>query len=132
MPRLRRKSENPFARHAALAIAAGRVAIGIGTIFATEPALRVLGFRAPGTAGLALARLAGARDLAFGLATIAAREDPDRLRALAGAGAALDAGDAIAFAAAARHPETADAGARGLASGAIAALAGAWAARRLG
>jgi hypothetical protein len=128
---LRGRKTDPLARRAALGIGAGRVAIGLGTLLATDAALRVLGFAEVGAAGGALARLAGARDLVVGVATIAVREDPEKLRAVTKLGAALDAADALAFSVALRDTATADAGARGVASGAAAALTGAWAANRL-
>jgi hypothetical protein len=127
----RRRQSDPLARQAALGLAAGRVAIGVGTLLATDAALRALGFAEVGPAGRVLARLAGGRDLALGLATIAVRDDPAKLRIATALGAALDAADAVAFSAATRDPETADAGIRGVLSGAAAAAAGAWAARRL-
>lgn len=115
-----------------LAIAAGRVAIGVGALLATGPALRLLGFREPDTAGRALARIAGGRDVALGLLTIAARDDVAALRVAALAAAAVDAGDAVSFGLAARDPEARRAGLGGLLSGGAAALTGAWAWRRLG
>jgi len=129
---LGRGKTDPLARRAALGIGAGRIAIGLGTLLATDPALRALGFAEVGAGGRALARLAGARDLVLGAATIAVREDPRKLRAATALGAALDAADAVAFALAPRDPETAEAGVRGVLAGAGAALAGAWAARRIG
>jgi hypothetical protein len=127
----RRRKSDPLARQAALGIGAGRVAIGLGTLLATDPALRALGFAEVGAGGRALARLVGARDLIVGAATIAVRDDLAKLRALTALGAALDAADTCAFAVATRDPETAAAGVRGVVAGAAAAVAGAWAARRL-
>ncbi len=120
-----------LARETVTAIAAGRVAIGIGALLATRPALRALGFAAPDSAGVALARIAGGRDVALGLLTLAAREEPARLRAAALASALVDGGDAIVFGLAAQDPESRQAGLRGQASGGAAALAGIWAWRRL-
>ncbi len=128
---LRGRKTDPLARRAAVGIGAGRVAIGLGTLLATDAALRVLGFAEVGAAGRSLARLAGARDLVLGVVTIAVRDDPAKLCAATRLGAALDAADAAAFSVALRDPATADAGARGVASGAAAALAGAWATHRL-
>jgi hypothetical protein len=127
----RRRRTDPLARQAALGIGAGRVAIGLGTLLATDPALRALGFATAGPQGRALARLAGARDLVLGVVTIAVHDDPAKLRAATAFGAALDVADAVAFSVATHDPETAEAGVRGLVGAAVAALAGAWAARRL-
>ena len=114
-----------------LAIAVGRLAVGAAALLATRPALRGLGFAETDSSGLALAKLAGGRDLALGAVTLAVRDDPAALRAAALAAAALDAADAATFALAGAGPETRDAGIRGLASGAAAALLGLWAYRRL-
>lgn len=114
-----------------LAIAAGRVAVGVGTLFATRPALGVLGFAETDSSGLALAKLAGGRDLAMGAVTLALRDDPAALRAVALAGAALDGADALTFVLATGDPGTRRAGLNGLLSGGAAALAGLWAWRRL-
>lgn len=119
------------AREAVLAIAAGRVALGVGALLATRPTLSMLGFAEVDAAGLALARIGGGRDIALGVLTLAARDDAARLRAAALVAAAVDAGDAVAFGLAARDPATRSAGLRGLASGSGAAVAGLWAWRQL-
>jgi hypothetical protein len=121
-------------RQAALGIAAGRAALGCGALAATGPALRALGFADADAdaAAVALARLAGSRDLAIGLLTIAAREDRRALRAATALSAAVDAADAIAFGTLSLNPRTRRAGAIGALSGAGAALAGLLAWRRLG
>jgi hypothetical protein len=123
---------DPLGRQASLGIAAGRVGVGIGALLATGPALRALGFTETGPTGRALARLAGGRDVAVGLLTIAAREDRAALRNATGLSAALDAADAVVFSALLGHPPSRPAGARGALSGGGAALAGLWAWRRLG
>jgi hypothetical protein len=128
---MRRRRSDPLARQTVLAVAAGRVAIGAATLLATRPALRALGFAETDSAGLALAKLAGGRDLALGAVTLAVRDDPGALRAAALAAAALDGADALTFSLAAAGPETRDAGLRGLISGAAAAALGLWAHRRL-
>jgi hypothetical protein len=115
-----------------LAIAAGRIAIGVGAALATRPALKALGFAETDAAGLALGRIAGGRDVALGLLTVAARDDAKALRVAALAAAAVDASDAVTFAVAARDPLARRAGLGGVVSGGAAALAGAWAWRRLG
>ena len=113
------------ARKAVIAIAAGRIAIGGGALLATRPALRALGFPGTDASGRALARLAGGRDLALGVLTLAACENAAALRAMTLAGAAVDAVDALTLARAGReHGELRLAGTGGLASGGSAALVG--------
>ena len=73
---------------------AGRIAIGVGMLTAPEPSLRALGFSDVGPATAALGRIAGIRDLVLGAATLAAFDDPARLRAASLANAVADAGDA--------------------------------------
>lgn len=128
----RRRRIDPLGRQTALAIGAGRVAIGIGTLFATRPGLRALGFAETDATGTALAKVVGARDLALGLVTLAVRDDGYALRAATLAGTALDAADAVAFSIALGDPETRQAGLTGLVGATVAALAGTWAWRRLG
>jgi hypothetical protein len=120
------------ARKVAIAIAAGRIALGAGALLATRPALRALGFPGTDASGDALARLAGGRDLALGALTLAARNDAAALQALALAGASLDAADALTLGLAGqKDSELRLAGIGGVVSGGGAALAGAWAWRRL-
>lgn len=126
-----RSKTDPLARQTVLAIAAGRTAIGLGALLASGPALRALGFAETTSSDRALGRLAGSRDIALGLLTIAARDNRQALRAAALAGTAVDTADALTFGLATRDPRTAQAGVRGLASGVAATLAGAWALRRL-
>jgi hypothetical protein len=127
----RRRKPDPLARAAVLGIAGGRIAIGVGALFVTKPALKVLGFEATDTSTRALARIAGGRDLALGLLAIAARDDRVALREAAVAAAAVDLGDAICFGIAGRDPAAGRAAVQGILSGASAAVVGAWAARRL-
>lgn len=127
----RREKSDPLGRQAVLAIAAGRIAVGTGALFATRPALGVLGFGETDSSGLALAKLAGGRDLALGAVTLALRDDPAALRAAALAGAVLDGADALTFILTTGDPETRRAGLGGLLSGGAAAIAGLWAWRRL-
>jgi hypothetical protein len=128
----RRARIDPLGRQAAIAIAGGRVAIGVGALLATGPALRVLGFSEADAAGRALARLAGGRDVALGLLTVAARDDLRSLRVATALSAAVDAADAFSFAVASADPRARRAGLLGALSGSSAALAGLWAWRRLG
>jgi hypothetical protein len=129
---MRRRRIDPIARQLALEIAAGRIAIGVGALLVTRPALKALGFAQIDSANMALGRMAGGRDLALGLLTIAARNDAATLRTAVLAGAAVDAGDAVAFGLATRDPDTRRAGVGGIALGSAAAIAGAWAWHRLG
>jgi hypothetical protein len=128
---LRRRSD-PRARQAVLAIAAGRLAIGVGALLVTRPALKLLGFAETDAAGLAMGRIAGGRDIALGLLALAARDNRKALRIAALAGAAVDASDAVTFGVAARDPVARRAGIGGVLSGSAAAITGAWAWRRLG
>lgn len=128
----RRRRIDPKTRQMALQIGASRVAIGVGTVLATRPALKALGFGHPEQTGTALAKLAGGRDIALGALTLAARDDAQRLRTLLLVSSASDLADAVALGLSARYPETRRAGIGGIVSGGGAALAGLWAYRRLG
>ncbi len=120
------------ARKVAIAIAAGRFAIGAGALLRARPALRALGFPETDAAGRSLAQLAGGRDLALAALVFAARNDRTALRAATMAGAAVDAGDAVTLGLAGRgNEELKLAGVAGLLSGGSAALAGIWAWRQL-
>jgi hypothetical protein len=130
MPRRRRKPD-PLARAAVLGIAGGRIAIGVGALLATRPALKVLGFEASDTSARALARIAGGRDIALGLLTLTARDDRIRLRETAAVATAVDLGDAIAFGIAGRDPAAGRAAVQGILTGGAATVVGAWAVRRL-
>lgn len=85
-------------RRGALAIAAARIGIGLGASFATEPALKALRID-PSPESVVLARIAGGRDIAMGIHVLALAGDRARLREAAAIGAAVDLGDAAAFAA---------------------------------
>jgi Domain of unknown function (DUF4267) len=122
---------DPLGRQTALILAAGRVGIGAPALLATRPALRALGFGDAGPRARALAKLAGSRDLALGLLIVASRDDRRALPTLTLAAAVLDSADALALAISAAEPKTRTAGLLGSASGAVAALTGYWAWRRL-
>lgn len=122
---------DPLGRRVALVLAADRVALGAGVLFATSPTLRALGFGQTDGTGRALAKLAGGRDLALGLLTLATRDDREGLRTVVLAAAVLDAADAVSFGLAARDGDTRLAGLLGAAAGSAAALTGVWAWRRL-
>jgi hypothetical protein len=123
-------AETPDVRAFSLISSAGRIAIGVGMLAAPESSLRALGFSDVGPATAAVGRIAGIRDLVLGAATLAAFDDPARLRAASLANAVADAGDAAAFAIALRTNER-TAGIRGIAAALPAAAAGAWVAWRL-
>lgn len=128
---LSRRKPDPTARQLALALGTARTVLGVGALFATGPTLKALLFGETDGVGRALAKLAGGRDLALGLLTLAARDNPTALRDLTLTAAALDAADALALGLAARDPDTRLAGLGGVASGGGAALVGAWTWRRL-
>lgn len=113
-----------------LVSAAGRIAIGLGMLVAPEPALRALGFSEVNAATVAVARIAGIRDLVLGGLTFAALDDRDRLRTATIGNATADAGDSLAFAMAIRAEER-TAGLRGVATALPATLTGIWVAWRL-
>ena len=89
-----------LARALVLGVACGRIAIGVGAFLAARRALGAAGFAEPSAASIALARLAGARDTALGLQALSVRDDRAALKQATAIGAAVDAGDAIAFGAA--------------------------------
>jgi hypothetical protein len=110
----------------------GRLAIGLGVFFAPRRALAALGFEEPSGATVVLARLAGGRDLALAAHAFSVAGDPARLREAAAIGAAVDAGDAIAFGAALLTRDGIDrTAAMNAPLGAAAAGLGLWALRRL-
>lgn len=122
---------DPQGRQLALVLGAGRLGLGVGALFATRPLLKLLQFGETDAVGESLGKLAGARDLTLGALTLAARDDAATLRTLTLTAAALDAADAVAFGLAARKPRLRLAGLGGVISGGGAAIAGAWAWRRL-
>lgn len=123
---------DPLATGAALAVGAGRVGMGLGIALFTRPALGLLGFERPSGATVALARLAGMRDVAIGAHALAGGTDRDRLREATLIGAMVDASDALAFSAALASRDGIDATAAKNAPGAAAAAAlGAWILSRL-
>jgi hypothetical protein len=126
------KRSDPLARRTALALGAARTGLGVGALFLTRPTLKALLFGATDSTGTALAKLAGGRDLAMGLATIAARDEPTVLRQLTGTAGLLDAADAVAMGLSARDPDTRLAALGGVASAVSGALASAWVWKRLG
>lgn len=128
---IRRRRTDPNARRLALALGAARVGLGVGALFFTRATLKALLFGETDARGRALAKLAGGRDLALGLVTLAARDDEAALKRLTQTAGLLDLADAGAMAIAARQQETRVAGIAGAASGIGGALLSAWAGRRL-
>jgi hypothetical protein len=127
----RRSQPDNRAHQVSLAIGVSRLAMGLGIFFATQPALRALRFGSTDAQGEAMAKLGGGRDIAIGAMTLAARNEPRALRTTILISSACDLADAVALGVSARRPETRGAGIGGIVSGAAAAVAGLWAARRL-
>jgi len=122
---------DPKARQVALQIGAGRVAMGLGIFFATQPALRAMRFGATNASGEAVAKLGGGRDVVLGALTLAARDDREALRAALLISGACDLADALAMGVSARRPETREAGIGGVIAGGTGAAACLWARHRL-
>lgn len=120
----------PDVRGWSLASGLARVAIGFALLVVPGRAARALGFEEVSPSTVAVSRVAGGRDLVLGIATLAALQDRDRLRAATLANAVADAGDTLAFGAALQTSER-RAGALGLAAAAPSAIAGIWTAWRL-
>lgn len=107
----------------AAGIAAGRVAIGVGALLAPAKVLAPVGLDAAANQQLPyLSRIAGARDVALGLTTLAT-SGPGR-RQLVLAGLAVDAADAVSGLVAARNGEIDRRSAALLSGAAVAAVAG--------
>jgi hypothetical protein len=81
----------------AVALAGGRLAIGAGLWVGPRFTLRALGFSEPDTQGVAVARIAGTRDLVLGAWQLSTLGDRDRLARATVAVAACDAGDVVTF-----------------------------------
>jgi hypothetical protein len=120
-----------LARSGAVAIGVARIGIGVAAFAFTRPALRALGFGDPSPAAVALARLAGGRDVALGAHAISVRDDRDRLREASVLAALVDAGDTVAFLAALASPGFRRMAVLNAPAGATGAVAGAWVASRL-
>ncbi len=118
-------------RMLAIGLAAGRIAIGAGLWVAPQRSAKALGFASLDQPGLALARIAGSRDLVLGVAQLGSLADRAPLRRATVCAAAADAADVATFALALGAPETRTAGLRGLPVAALAVVAGAWLASRL-
>jgi hypothetical protein len=103
----------------ALTLASGRIVLGAGIWAAPRPALRGLGFDPGEPPTRTLGRLTATRDLATGALALAALGDARATRRIALLNAAIDAGDAAAFALAYRERD------RGSAHGAALGIPGA-------
>jgi hypothetical protein len=129
--------DESLTRSIAAGLALGRAAIGAGLWLAPDRVLGMLGFdlgrrRSAGTA-VVIARLAATRDLLLACEGLRALDDPARLRRVAMAGAAADAGDAVAFALALARRDAIDRAAiRGLLAATPATAIGVWLVRRSG
>jgi hypothetical protein len=107
------------------------MAIGAGIWLAPRQAMAALGFDAENPQSLALARLAGTRDLALGAVAVATADDPDRAGKVLRLNAAVDAGDALTFAIPLARREGIDRAALGgVVSATAATILGAWLASR--
>lgn len=117
----------------AIGLAAGRLVIGAGIWLAPRRALTALGFDPEMAEVRTLGRLAASRDLAAGGVALAAIGDRDATRSTVLVNAAVDAGDALAFAIALVRREGSDRAALGgLLSAGLASTAAVLLARRLG
>ena len=128
----RRRKPDPRADALLVAVAVGRVAIGVTGLLAPGPLLRSFGWNGADPGGRTLSRMTSARDLGFAALTLSARGDPDALRRAALFTGAADAVDCAAFGTAlARGDGRAAPLALSSLAGAGAALASAWAAQQL-
>jgi hypothetical protein len=118
-------------RGLATALAAGRLAIGMGLWLAPGISARALGLNQLDPRALALARIAASRDLVLGTWQLRSLGDRAELRRATTAVAIADGGDTLAFGLALARPEIRTAALRGLAGAGPATLAGAWLVRRL-
>jgi uncharacterized protein DUF4267 len=121
--------EDALIRVVSAASGAGRLAIGVGLFALPGLALKALGFSDPSPQTLAVARVAGGRDIAMGVETLLALagDDEARLARANAMNAVADAGDSLTFTAAlaSREPDVREAGMRGAPGAALAAVAGA-------
>jgi hypothetical protein len=128
----RRRGPAPVVRALATGIAWARVGIGAGVWASPRGSMWVLGFESSNPQVMALARLAGTRDLALGGLAVATLSDRDRAAEVARINAGVDALDSLAFAIALLRRQGIDRAAlMGAVSAAGAAAAGMWLAREL-
>jgi hypothetical protein len=113
-------------------LGAVRVAIGAAIWLLPDQAMRGLGFDPGDPQAMALARIAGSRDIALGALAVATAGDPARGATLARVNALVDAGDAAAFGGAFVRREGIDRAAiAGFTAAAGATVLGLWVAERL-
>ena len=117
------------ARAAIVGLGAGRMTIGVGLWIAPRALARALGLRDLGPGALAIARVAATRDLLLGAWQLRALADREALSQATTAGVIADAGDALAFAIAARDRRSRTAGWRGLSAAIPATAVGLWSRR---
>jgi len=114
------------------ALAAGRMAIGVGFWAAPELAAKALGMKPMDAETLAVSRLTATRDLILGAWLGAELRDGGRPLTPAVALTVCDAGDSVTFTLlAARGGDELSSGLRGLAAAGPATAAGAWLVQRL-
>jgi hypothetical protein len=111
--------------------ATGRLAIGLGLMFAPRRALAALGFDDAGEAAIVIAQVAGVRDAVLAASTLLSLDDHDRLRAASLANAAADAGDALSFLLSLRRGGPRSASIRGMGAAVPASISSLWVAWRL-
>jgi hypothetical protein len=114
-------------RVTAIALAAGRAAIGTAFWLTPDLAAKTLGFKQIDDGSKAVARIAGTRDLVLAAWAFGTLDDRERLRRASIAVAAADAADAVAFALLLRSGEANRmAAVRGLAAAVPATALGLW------
>jgi hypothetical protein len=129
---LRKKRISDEERLVAAALAAGRIAIGVGIWAAPGLTAKALGMKRFDGEALTLARLAATRDVILGAWLGAELREGGKPLAPAAALTACDAGDALAFALlAGQGGDSVGAGARGFAAAGPATALGAWLVSRI-
>jgi hypothetical protein len=131
MLRRRRDPRTALQRTVGGGLAWTRVGVGVAVWLAPRTSMRVLGFDPANPQVMALARLAGTRDLALGVVAVSTHRDPGAAAIVAGLNAAVDALDAVAFAIAFVRRQGIDRAALlGTTSAATATAIGVWLSRR--
>jgi hypothetical protein len=129
--RHRRDPRSRLERAVGAGLAWARVGVGAAAWLAPRSSMRLLGFDPANPQVMALARLAGTRDLALGAVAVSTHRDPHAAATVAGLNAGVDALDALAFLIALVRRQGIDRSALlGSGSATVAAATGAWLARR--